>query len=68
MDHRPEPDIREGVFRGMVEAPRYHAQIKGEPGFWAAGDSQSEAIGDLIQSHPERFGVVVTHLEGKHGR
>jgi hypothetical protein len=47
------------------ERPKYHAQIQGEPGFWAAGRTANEAIGDLIRCHPERFGVTIDHLEGK---
>jgi hypothetical protein len=37
----------------------YHAQIKGEPGLWAAGRSPRCAVGDLIMSHKEYFGIVI---------
>jgi hypothetical protein len=68
MDRRHVPEIRDGKVVGMREEPKYHAQIKGEPGIWAAGDSPDDAIGDLIAHHPERFGIKVTYLEGKHAR
>lgn len=56
------PRFQYGKFVGMREAPKYHAQIKDEPGFWAAGMSRDEAIGDLIRCHPERFNVVIIQL------
>ena len=43
----------------------YHAQVKGLPGIWAAGDTRVAAIGDLIQSHADRFDIKIHHLEGK---
>lgn len=42
--------------------PKYHAQVKDTPGYWACGRSPDEAIGDLMRSHPERFGVKITQL------
>lgn len=47
--------------------PKYHAQIKGLPGRWGSGKSWDEAVGDLIRSHPEQFGVTVAYL-GKQDR
>lgn len=44
------------------EQPKFHAQIKGEPGFWACGRSPAGAIGDLIATHPERFGMEITQI------
>lgn len=49
------------------EQPKYHAQIKGEPGMWACGRSPTAAIGDLVNSHPKIFGINVTYL-GKQAR
>jgi len=43
--------------------PKYHAQIKGCPGLWAAGFSIDDAIGNLVRCHPERFGVSIDYLE-----
>lgn len=37
----------------------WHASIKGESGKWGNGRNQSEAIGDLVQSFPEDFNLVV---------
>ena len=46
-----------------VQTPKYHAQIKGKPGYWGCGDSRNEAIGSLMRSHSELFDVVFTDLE-----
>jgi len=35
----------------------YHAQIASVPGFWGCGNSPDEAIGNLIKTHPEMFGL-----------
>jgi hypothetical protein len=37
--------------------PKYHAQIKGKPGCWGCGKTTDEAIGSLVRSHPEYFGL-----------
>lgn len=42
--------------------PKYHVQVKDQPNVWACGRSSEEAVGDLIQSHPEQFGVRVIRL------
>ncbi len=42
--------------------PKYHAQIEGSPGFWAAGTSPDDAIGNLIRCHPEKFGLEIEFL------
>lgn len=44
------------------EQPKYHAQVKGHPGYWSCGRTRAEAIGDLVSSHPELFLLVVKHL------
>ena len=62
MDHCQVPSIIDGEFMGMVQAPKYHAQIQGRPGFWACGDSRAEAIGNLIRNCPEVFGMSITDL------
>jgi len=57
MDHYPDG------------SPAYHACIAGEPGYWARGRSRSEAVGELIRTHPGRFpGIAVEHLEGRLAR
>lgn len=48
--------------------PKYHAQIKDQPGYWACGQDRDEAIGNLVRCHPEKFGVKITYLEGKLAR
>jgi hypothetical protein len=51
------------VQRGIVphvHGPKYHAQI--EPGLWACGDTADDAIGNLIRTHPEKFGVTIEFL------
>lgn len=47
------------------EKPMYHAQVKDKPGLWGCGKYRVNAIGDLISSHPEVFGIKITCLEGK---
>ncbi len=37
----------------------YHASISGQSGLWGCGKTESEAIGDLVQSHPEALGITV---------
>lgn len=37
----------------------YHAGIQDETGYWGRGLTSSEAIGDLIRSHPEKFGIKI---------
>lgn len=48
--------------------PKYHAQISGSPGMWAAGLSADEAVGNLIRTHPEAVGVEFVRREGLHAR
>ncbi len=58
------------VLSGQVEytrGPKYHAQIKNEDGYWSCGDTASEAIGNLMCTHPQRFQVLFTIL-GKKAR
>jgi len=47
--------------------PKFHVQVKGKAGCWACGRSVAEAIGDLIQHHPESFGIK-TKILGKMAR
>lgn len=47
------------------EWPKYHAQIKGQPGAWAAGRSLTAAVGALICSHPKQFNITVKELGRK---
>jgi hypothetical protein len=50
-----------------VHRPKFHAQIKGEPGLWACGRTPDHAIGDLVRSHPEHFGIKIKNI-GKQAR
>ena len=34
-----------------------HACIEGEPEIWDCGRTFSEALGELVRTHPQRFGV-----------
>lgn len=49
-------------------APKYHAQVAGKPGLWAAGLSADDAVGNLVRTHPEAFGVRIVRLGGLHAR
>lgn len=44
------------------EHPKFHAQVKGHPGYWSCGRTRAEAIGDLVSSHPELFLLEVKHF------
>lgn len=46
----------------MEKQPTYHACIKGEPGLWDCGATFDEAIGNLIRTHAERFGIKVSDV------
>jgi hypothetical protein len=48
------------------EHPKYHAQIKGKPGFWSAGNSIDDAIGNLIRCHSKEFNIEVKFLGKLH--
>lgn len=37
----------------------YHAQLKNVPEIWGCGESSISAIGDLIVTHPEEFGIEI---------
>lgn len=37
----------------------YHACIEGRPQVWGCGTTWAEAIGSLVYSHPERFGLRI---------
>jgi len=36
----------------------YHAAIEGRPEIWGNGTTPREAIGNLVQSHKEVFGIT----------
>jgi hypothetical protein len=36
----------------------YHAALASNPKIWGCGQSEEEAIGDLVRSHPEMFDVT----------
>jgi hypothetical protein len=62
MDHGHAPEIKDGVFVGMRETPKYHAQVRGKPGFWGCGDTIQDAIGSLISAHPKQFGIKIAYI------
>ena len=37
----------------------FHASVEGRPGLWDCGNTASEAIGELLLSHPREFGVDI---------
>lgn len=39
----------------------WHASIPSKE--WGCGKSQSEAVGDLVRSHPEKFGTTISYSE-----
>ena len=59
-----EPVIIEVCERSM-DPGFCHASIAGAPGYWARGRTRAEAIGELVRTHPGRFGVRVEELEGR---
>jgi len=40
-------------------ADRFQAKLDGGSA-WGSGESPTLAIGDLIQSHPEEFGLIIS--------
>lgn len=40
----------------------FHAQLEGDSGRWGRGLTPEAAIGDLIVSHNEVFGIVVADM------
>lgn len=57
----------EGEIR-LVKSPAYHACIADKPGCWERGTSIDDAIGNLVRTHPEHFGVQLVYLEGAQAR
>lgn len=45
-----------------VQRPKYHAQIKNQPGTWGCGINPYEAVGNLVYNHPEMFGAEMNFL------
>jgi len=39
----------------------YQALVDGKPALWAAGKTANDAIGDLIRTHPEAFGIQIEY-------
>ncbi len=37
----------------------YHACIDGEPGLWDCGKTPALAVGSLIYTHRDRFGIEI---------
>lgn len=56
-----KPRLNEKYF-DCVPTRRYHAQLKGHPEIWSAGDSSLEAIGSLICSAKLVPRIIVTDL------
>lgn len=46
----------------MIRVPKYHAQLKDNPGIWACGDTPDDAVGDLIRHHPTNFNITTVYL------
>jgi hypothetical protein len=42
--------------------PKYHAQIKDQPGMWGCGRCPQDALGSLIRNHPALFGISIRQL------
>lgn len=69
-DHHlvPERDVEGHIVVGPdkhvnhVHAPKYHAQIGSNGGNWGCGTSIDEAIGNLVQNAPEKFGMTVEFM------
>lgn len=47
---------------GGARRKKFHAQVKGSPGYWDCGRSVAEAVGNLVLSHPEQFGAKVVYV------
>lgn len=47
----------------MEQVPKYCARIAGRTGVWADGTTRDEAVGNLIRTHPEKFGIKLNFLE-----
>lgn len=47
------------VAERLMSSGTYHAQAKDRPEIWGCGKSWASAVGDLVMSHPEFFGVRV---------
>jgi len=45
-----------------IRRPKFHAQIKGQPGYWGCGQTRSDAIGELMRNHPGKFGINIENL------
>ncbi len=45
----------------MDQKPNYYARIK-DTTYWSSGRTFNDAIGDLIRTHPEQFGIEVQDL------
>lgn len=41
----------------------FHARLESRQGVWGSGKSQSEAIGDLVQSNPDLFNLTICNGE-----
>jgi hypothetical protein len=40
----------------------FHASLEGQRGVWGCGPGSDAAIGDLVRSHPEMFGIKIDDL------
>lgn len=47
------------------EHPSFGAQLKDHPEIWGHGKNPDEAVGSVIRSHPELFGLEVVFLDSK---
>ena len=58
---KKEPSVATRIRISVVKRGEqmYHASISGEAGHWEAGPTANAAIGALVRSHQEKFGVIV---------
>ncbi len=52
-----------GTIFGRPWGDDWHASIADRPGLWDCGRSRAEALGNLVRSHPEEFGVVIDDVD-----
>jgi hypothetical protein len=63
-EEKKEPSVPTRIRISVVKRSEqlYHASIGDEPRNWEVGRTAAEAIGALIVSHQEKFGITLTHL------
>lgn len=59
---RLAPKFEGDAYIGMVQGPRFHAQVKGRPDLWACGKTKDDAVLNLIRKHFEVFGLEIVYI------